>query len=342
MKIAIRVDSSKKIGTGHIYRTLSLAEKLKQKKINVIFICQKFSGNTVNLIKKKNFKVEIINNSFLRNEIKILNHHFKTWTYRMQINDSKKTKMILNENKCDWIILDHYGLSEAWEKEVSKHSKIAVIDDLLNKRHFCDLYINYHKKLLKNEKILLSYSKCQILDGLKYAIINKKYLNKKKYLINKKHNKIFIFMGGVDSKKIAIKVINKIKNYFSITVLLGVNCNYTDEALSISRKNKFVKIVKKNYNSLKYFFENYDLIISSGGLSMYEQICCGANSLIIPQNKYQKKICNNLFKNGYINYLDTANKINFNTINEFIKLKKKKKIIDGLGADRIVERLTSF
>ena len=341
MHVAIRVDSSNIIGTGHIYRALSLAEQLQKRKISVMFICQKFSGNLINLIKKKKFKIKVINNFFLPNELKILKNHFKKWNYRMQINDFKKTKGILNKIKCDWIILDHYGLSETWEREASKHTKIAVIDDLLNKKHFCRLYINYHNALLKKQKAFLSNPECKILDGLKYAIINKKYLVKKKNITTKKNNKIFIFMGGVDSKKIAIKIIKKIKNYFNITILLGINCDYTNEALIISRKNKFIKILKKNYDSLRYFFDNYDLVISSGGLNMYEQICCGANSLIIPQNKYQKKICKNLFNKGYINYLNSPNKINFKTINKLINTKKQKKVIDGLGVDRIVQTLIS-
>ena len=56
MHVAIRVDSSNIIGTGHIYRALSLAEQLQKRKISVMFICQKFSGNLINLIKKKNLK----------------------------------------------------------------------------------------------------------------------------------------------------------------------------------------------------------------------------------------------------------------------------------------------
>ena len=106
---------------------------------------------------------------------------------------------------------------------------------------------------------------------------------------------------------------------------------------------KFIKIIKKNFSSLKYFFENYGLVISSGGLSMYEQICCGANSLVIPQNKYQKKICNMLFKKGYINYFDTANRININILRKLIKLNKKKgNIIDGFGNDRILKKIISI
>ena len=294
------------------------------------------------MIRQKKFKTKIINNLFSRSEKKILNNHFGTWSHKMQINDSKKTNTILNKKKYDWVLADHYGLSETWEKEVSKYSKIAVIDDLLNKKHFCNLYINYHTKILKKKINLFSNPRCKILDGLKYVVINKNYLKKKKYLGYKKNN-IFIFMGGVDKKKIALKIIKKIKNYFSITVLLGVNCNYFNEMLSISKKNKFITVIKKRFSSLKYFFENYDLVISSAGSSMYEQIYCRTNSLIIPQNKYQKKICYNLSKSRYINYLDSVDKINLNFLTKLIKSKKRKKtMIDGMGADRIIDKLKSF
>ena len=147
-------------------------------------------------------------------------------------------------------------------------------------------------------------------------------------------------MGGVDRKKLALKITQKIKNYFNITVLLGTNCNYYNEMLSISKKNKFVKVVRKRFGSLKYFFENYELVISSAGTSMYEQIYCKTNSLFIAQNKYQKKICYKLSKSKYINYLDSINKINFNFLKKMMKFKKRKRIIiDGLGANRIVKEL---
>ena len=131
------------------------------------------------MIRKKKFKTKIINNLFSRSEKKILNNHFGTWSHKMQINDSKKTSIILNKKKYDWVLADHYGLSETWEKEVSKYSKIAVIDDLLNKKHFCNLYINYHTKILKKRINLFSNPRCKILDGLKYVVINKNYLKKK-------------------------------------------------------------------------------------------------------------------------------------------------------------------
>ena len=129
--------------------------------------------------------------------------------------------------------------------------------------------------------------------------------------------------------------------------MLGINCNYTDEALSISRKNKFVKIIKKNYNSLKYFFENYDLIISSGGLSMYEQIYCRTNSLIIPQNKYQKKICYNFDNYCYEIIFHNDKEVFFNNLKQrtfelYILSTSTGKNFSRVSAVRVVDKAIYF
>ena len=87
MKIAFRVDSSEIIGTGHIYRCMTLAEEFKKKKINSVFICQKFKKNLIYFIKKKNFKVITVINNFNRKDNKFLKNHFLPWSKEMQARD---------------------------------------------------------------------------------------------------------------------------------------------------------------------------------------------------------------------------------------------------------------
>ena len=61
MNIAFRVDSSEAIGTGHCMRCLTLALKLKETGLKVIFVCRKTNGNLINLIERHNFKVIPLN-----------------------------------------------------------------------------------------------------------------------------------------------------------------------------------------------------------------------------------------------------------------------------------------
>ena len=52
MNVGFRVDSSKKIGGGHFYRSINFAEFLK-KKNKIFFLSKKLSITQIKLLKKK-------------------------------------------------------------------------------------------------------------------------------------------------------------------------------------------------------------------------------------------------------------------------------------------------
>ena len=64
MNVAFRVDSSNTIGAGHITRCLRLAEELKYKSNNIIFISKNIEGNFNKLVKKKNFIIYDMRNVY--------------------------------------------------------------------------------------------------------------------------------------------------------------------------------------------------------------------------------------------------------------------------------------
>ena len=57
MKVIFRVDSSLKMGTGHVMRCLTLAQALKENGVNVEFICRKHEGNLIDKICSNGFNV---------------------------------------------------------------------------------------------------------------------------------------------------------------------------------------------------------------------------------------------------------------------------------------------
>ena len=63
----------------------------------------------------------------------------------------RKQSNAFNKEKIDWLIIDHYGIDERWEKKL-KHCtrKIMVIDDLSNRNHDCDLLLD--QNLVSNYK----------------------------------------------------------------------------------------------------------------------------------------------------------------------------------------------
>ncbi|MEG2343541.1 MAG: UDP-2,4-diacetamido-2,4,6-trideoxy-beta-L-altropyranose hydrolase, partial [Acidaminococcaceae bacterium] len=60
--IVFRVDASTQIGSGHLMRCLTLANKLV-KDSEIVFICRQLIGNLVELIEQQGYVVHILSSS---------------------------------------------------------------------------------------------------------------------------------------------------------------------------------------------------------------------------------------------------------------------------------------
>lgn len=112
MNVSIRTDASADIGTGHVMRCLVLAEELRKKNVNVRFICRELSGNLIEYIKSKSFKVVSLSSPVHSNP----EYNDLKW---LQLNweaDALETiEAISNQPVSDWLIIDHYAFDKHWE-----------------------------------------------------------------------------------------------------------------------------------------------------------------------------------------------------------------------------------
>ncbi|WP_395404462.1 hypothetical protein ACHMW6_35790 [Pseudoduganella sp. UC29_106] len=57
MKVAIRTDASLHIGTGHVMRCLTLAERLRAAGAEVLFVCREHEGHLCQLVAARGYQV---------------------------------------------------------------------------------------------------------------------------------------------------------------------------------------------------------------------------------------------------------------------------------------------
>ena len=146
MNIGFRVDSSSKIGTGHLHRCITLAKLFKKKGIRSFFFSRNEAGNVNSKIKKYGFELKKIssNKRDLANELDII----KNYIISLNIN---------------FVFIDNYSIKPSWEKKISQYSKIVLIDDFLTRKTYCDYYINYHLvEGIENKKFFVKKKLCQI------------------------------------------------------------------------------------------------------------------------------------------------------------------------------------
>ena len=119
MRVVFRVDASVKMGTGHVMRCLTMAHALKLEGANVKFICREHKGHMIDKIISSGFHVFKLN---MPAQNKVDSKLFySSWLGVTQKQDAEDCVDILKETRPDWLILDHYGLDEEWQKELGQY-----------------------------------------------------------------------------------------------------------------------------------------------------------------------------------------------------------------------------
>jgi UDP-2,4-diacetamido-2,4,6-trideoxy-beta-L-altropyranose hydrolase len=220
MNVIFRVDASIHIGSGHVMRCLTLADRLQELGANVGFICKEFPGNLIDFIRKKNrFTVYSLPDSPPLS--------LSDWS-----SDAEQTGVVLQQkqHQIDWLVEDHYTLGEKWENQLRLYVKnIMVIDDLANRKHNCDILLdqNWFKDMDSRYDGLVP-ARCIQLLGPQYALLRKEFSEARKSLQprNGKVRRILIFFGNPDPTNEtakALKVLQRLPNFkgIKIDVIIG-------------------------------------------------------------------------------------------------------------------------
>ena len=324
-KIIVRTDASLKIGSGHVMRCLTLAEALRQSGAEVQFVCRKHSGNLIDLVRQKEFIVHALSvpENLKSSDISEINsgNEYVSWLGVSQDQDARETITVIQKNKPDWLIVDHYGLGQIWEKQLRSHvRKIMVIDDLANRPHDCDLLLdqNYVKDGQMRYEGLVPQS-CTKLLGLQYVLLRSEFADFKKQLAPKSGNvqRIFLFFGGSDPGNLTCRALEALSDpgliYLNVDVVIGEsNMNRGQvEKLASKRKNTQLYIQIDNIAQL---MGEADLALGAGGSTTWERLFLGLPSITIINAVNQKQVTEDLEQFGAIWNLGWHEEVSTNLI----------------------------
>lgn len=303
--IAFRVDSSTQIGSGHVMRCLTLAEKLNCKE-KIIFISRDLPGNINNLVLKKDFKLILFKNKDLDLNLK----GYEKWLTVRQEQDAKETIETIKKLNIELLIVDSYAIDEKWEKMLRPYvKKIMVIDDLANRKHDCDILLdqNFYCDMDIRYERLVPVS-CILLVGPQYVLLRNEFYEVKKIQRNRDGiiKNILVFFGGSDVSNETIKTLKAIDkidfSVITINVVVGAsNANKKEIECFCNKRGKF------NYfcqvDNIAELMNEADLSIGAGGTTTWERCFLGLPAIVIALAENQIKIAEDCEKIGMIKYL---------------------------------------
>ena len=310
-KILFRCDSSTLIGTGHVMRCLSLAERLRDREFYVKFICRELQNNIITIIEKKQFNV-------LRLSAPQKNLTFPqpeaNWLEVPLEQELEEIEPHLESFKPDWVVLDHYALGRDWENHVLKqHVALLVIDDIF-RPHVGNLLLdqNFHRSHLEKMFKINGSTNLKYFLGPKYTLLPKRFdLNKRKLkIIPPVAKNILAFFGGSDPVKLSYKFLESCSlliGDFDITLVIGPN-NTEKSKLEAKALELGVKTIFAT-DDMYTLFEQADLFVGAGGTTNWERCFHGLPGIVVSIAQNQVELAKSLDQQGSCLYIGEHNSV---------------------------------
>lgn len=323
LNVIIYANASYNIGTGHVMRSLALADFLSEKGCQISFMTDStLPGNMASLIVSRGYQ-----------------------TIEPSIENIPE--------RTDLLIIDNYNIDEKFESIARMRTKsIMVIDDLANRKHDCDILLdqNYDNKAERYKNLVPSH--CQLLLGSKYVMLRDEFL-KEKVNVRKRDGsikRILVNFGGSDPVDMTSRVLDILKTYdVKVDVVMGKSALYLAKVSKICDQNKNFTL-HVNTSQMAKLIVNADLAIAAGGTSIWERSFLELPSIIIAIADNQLEISKSfaakdlLFYAGYYSDHNIDQKIAellSSCINNPTMVKNQSEklmsLLDGRGKERIWE-----
>ncbi len=271
-KVIIRVDGYKKIGMGHIYRGLQIADSLTDH--DVLFV----------LDEKSDLGIEKITNS---------KYHFVT------VKGVEEFENIVDEQKPDIIINDILNTDKDYINRFKKKARIVNFEDLGPGAEAADATINdlYEpSEGLKGDNIYW---------GSKYYIMRDEFLMASPSEYREKVSEILVIFGGTDPCNLTYKTIESLNSMpldgIHVTVITGLGYSNQDALLSAIQSSSHNIEILQDVASVSEYMEKADLAISSQGRTMLELASVGVPTILMAQNPREKLHNFGNIRNGFLN-----------------------------------------
>ena len=335
MHVVIRTDASSRIGTGHVMRCLPLAQALQAQGATVSFICMPMPGDMIPQIRVAGFEVR-------------------------DASEDKPAALLQNGPRPDWLIVDHYGLGEAWEQEARPWcGGIMAIDDAADRPHDCDLLLdqNFCPQMETRYNPLVP-AHCRQLIGPGYALLRPEFAERRRQLTPRDGHvrTVLVSMGGADpynTTELAIESLSKAakENRPGVNVVVGASNPRAESIQALAQVHGFRFL--HNISDMAERMAEADLFIGSSGISTWERLCLGLPSLIVSVHRNQVDHCVALDAAHCQTYLGHYDEVTVGSLQsaiaENIANPERNRqtsaagmaMVDGLGIERVCRVLRS-
>ena len=350
--VVFRADGNKYIGSGHIMRCISIADRAVLHGLESVFITA--GGEFSHIITSHGHKNKVLNTDYNRMEQEIDQ-------FFCVLKEIEGVEAVLVDS---YQVTGQY-LNRLWEFCRMKGAKLVYIDDILSFAYPCDMLVNYniygpdsnYAALYEGLKPPL------MLLGTNYAPLRAEFQDLPARHVRKKGKKVLISTGGADFEHIGIQILREILvrgeslSGYDFLFIIGAMNEDANEMRSLikqciaSRKEHIV--LHSNVTHMQKLMSEADVCISAAGSTLYE--LCATNTPTITYVLADNQIpgADGFSRHGVLENIGDVRALGVQRLsgllvdsavelcNDFERrvriASKMSAVVDGKGAKRIVE-----
>lgn len=307
MNTVIRVDSSERIGSGHLMRCLTLAGHMRREGKTVHFICRDLVGNLSRLVTAQGFALHLLP----PHEHDAALTDYAVWLTVPQEVDAQESAEIIRElQPVERLVIDHYALDAAWERRMRPLvQEIFVIDDLANRPHDCDILLdqNFYRDMERRYDGLVPET-CKLLLGPKHALLRREFYEVREKMRPRtgEIRRILVFYGGSDPTGETEKAIRALlmldRSDIEADVIVGAGNARRGEIEELCAAHDFLHY-HCQVDNMAEFMARADLCLGAGGTTTWERCFLGLPAIVTAVAENQFRICRDCAERGLIRYL---------------------------------------
>ena len=309
MKVVIRVDASLMIGSGHVMRCLVLADALAARGACVRFVCREHPGHLGALVVARGHAVSLL--ATIADAPVAAHPAHAHWLGANQESAAAATLAIVAQSGgADLLVVAHYALDATFERALRPAvGRIAVIDDLADRPHDCDVLLDQNHGRDHAAYDGLVPKSATICVGPTWALLRPEFSAHRTNSLRRRgegtFRTILVSMGGGDAMGLTSRALDalshcRLEPSASIRVVLGPLAANRRVIANRAEQMPVPTTVLFGISGMAEEMAAADLAIGAGGTTSWERCCLGLPAVVSPVADNQREIIRELVDIGAV------------------------------------------
>jgi UDP-2,4-diacetamido-2,4,6-trideoxy-beta-L-altropyranose hydrolase len=351
MRVAIRVDASAEIGSGHLMRCLTLADALRARGASVLFVCRRLPVALHDVLRNRAYEVALLETTDAKEVAQAAQSVIDP------MRDARQTSVALEGGRYDWLVVDQYALDARWERALRDVvPRFMVIDDLADRTHDCDVLLDQNLLAGMTERYATRVpEKCELLLGPHYALLQSSYAELRGAVAARESplGRVLVFFGGGETDGVTARALDAclrvLPDDVGIDVVIATGSRLA-KSLAAAAPTRPNLVVHRSLPSLAPLMANASLALGACGTTSWERLCLGLPGIVVTMAENQRAVATELHERGLVCWLGDCEAVSQSRFEGAIRAaldhpdfdawsRRCLDVCDGQGAARCVQTL---